>query len=342
MYNVSDLTELQNCSLFVNGGIILSTNSTRKFISQNFTASYSDGSYSWSINCTDSANNTGNSSLYTFTVQIPFLAEAGAGGGGGSGGAALPKEELIDYRVSADSIETELRLGKAGTQELTIKNTGATKIDFVLYPKYLSDYVFLSETTFSLDIGEEKTVILNMIGKDLGAHAGELIVSASGIRKIIPMIIAVESDQTLFDAKIDIPTEYKELSRGEELKAQITLFNIVGGAVDVTVNYIIKDMEGNVISDESEIFNVQEQKSYLKTYKTPELMPGNYVAIIEVRYAGSFAVSSELFSVKEEGAVGLAMAPPKATRQMLIYILLAIIALFLIYISVLLVLKRRN
>ena len=197
----------------------------------------------------------------------------------------------------------------------------------------------MDESTFILEINEKKTITLNIVGKELGVHTGTLIVSASGIRKLLPTVISVGSEQTLFDAKIDIPVEYKEISSGDDLKAQITLFNIVGGAAEVTVNYIVKDMEGDVFFDEAEIFTVDEQKSYVKIYELAELEPGNYVALIEVRYGASFAVSSEMFSIIEQG---IPLAPTRTTRYALIYTLLAVITLFITYVFIRLVLKKKR
>ncbi len=63
------------------------------------------------------------------------------------------------------------------------------------------------------------------------------------------------------------------------------------------------------------------------------------MALIEVRYDDSFAVSSEMFNVKEEAIL---LAPTKETRYTLIYTLLAIIALFIIYVFIRLVLKKKR
>jgi len=326
-YNVSDLTEIKNCTLILDSYIVAISNSTTRFIRQNFTRNYGkDGEHLWNINCTDSAGNVGNSAVRSFTIEIPAAEEPPVSG---AGGAITPTVELVEYDVNVKSIETSLRLGKARTKEIKIKNKGATKIDFVLYPRQLSDYVFLSENTFTLEIGEEKTIILNIVGENLGLHTGQLTISGSGIRKLVPMVLAVESDKMLFDVKMDIPTDYKELTPGQDLKAQITLFNIVGGEVEVTVDYIIKDMNGDVVSEDSEVFSVEEQKSYQRTYAVPEMEPGTYVAVVEVRYEGSFAVSSDMFNI---GGGAVSLAPSRATRYMLIYVLLGLIVLFLLFV----------
>lgn len=238
-------------------------------------------------------------------------APSGGGGGGGAplgggGGGPLPlKEEekkISDFSVSPSAIKEELILNGAKTKAITIRNTGNTILRLGLSIATVSDMVLLSDTSFSLSPGEEKTVEANLIGKRLGSYLGEIEVEADGIRKSISVIIEVESEQALFDVKMDIPTAYKEVLPGDELKTQITLLN-VGPArkVDVTATYIIKDRKGNAIYESSETFAVEKQASFVKSFKIPEyLEPGEYLAIVEVRYANSFAVSSELFKVVSE------------------------------------------
>jgi hypothetical protein len=66
----------------------------------------------------------------------------------------------------------------------------------------------------------------------------------------------------------------------------------------------MKDLSGNILYEETETFAVEKQVSYPKSFKIHETtVPGSYVAIVEIRYADSFAVSSQLFRVVEKKAV---------------------------------------
>lgn len=231
-----------------------------------------------------------------------------AGGGGGGGGGPLPtpteKPKTKDFSLSPGSIKEKMSLGAAKTISIRIKNTGGAKLKFDLDTASVSSMVFLSDTSFSLDAGEEKTVEANIIGKNLGSHIGEIAVSGDEIKKSISLVVDVESEQVLFDVKMDIPSGYKEVQPGSDLKSQITLLNVgPPKKVDVTVTYIIKDRHGNVIYEASETFAVENQTSFVKSFKIPkDLKPGEYIAVTEARYENSFAVSSELFKVlpKEE------------------------------------------
>jgi len=229
---------------------------------------------------------------------------SGGGGGGGGGEIPLPleeEEEINDFEASPGIIKEQVALGATKVQSIRVKNTGNSRLDFDLDVITINDFVFLSDDRFSLEPGEEKEIELNIIGKALGSYIGDLIISADGIEKEITLIVEVESEQVLFDAKVDIPSAYKTVGIGDELRAQITLLN-VGPArkVDVTTTYLIKDKRGNLIYESSETFAVEKQTSYAKSFRiTENFNEGDYLLVVELRYEKSFAVSSELFTVVE-------------------------------------------
>ncbi|MBI4143551.1 hypothetical protein HY487_01560 [Candidatus Woesearchaeota archaeon] len=259
---------------------------------------------------------------------------AAGGGGGGGGGGPLPtqiEEKVSDFSISPSSIKQQISLGIAKTQNIKVKNTGTVALNFELNVAAVSDFILLSDTGFSLSPGEEKTVEANIIGKRLGSYIGEIEIEASGIKKSISAIIEVESEQVLFDAKIDVPSAYKEVRAGEDLKAQITLLNVgPPRKVDVTTTYIIKDKMGNVVYESSETFAVEKQSSFVKSFRIPDnLAPGDYLVIIEVRYENSFAVSSELFKVLPEDTFIERASKSKAPLALIFALFLGLI--FMMY-----------
>ena len=201
-------------------------------------------------------------------------------------------------RITPGSIKVKLALGDVTKETLTIKNTGNTESAISLSVEGVNNYLSLSETSLDLKANEFATIELNLIGKEVGGFTGQIIVKSSGIKKSIPIILEI-SKNVLFDVKIDIPSAYAEVSPGDELKSQITLLNI--GApekVDIFVTYFIKDLRGDIVYEETETFAVEKQTSFLKSFKIPDYLElGNYVMFMEVRYADSFAISSQPFRV---------------------------------------------
>lgn len=244
--------------------------------------------------------------------------------GGGPLATVIEEPKIKSFSVSPGSIKEHLALGAAKATPITIKNTGNAALKFDLSVGTIDGFVFLSDTGFSLEPGEEKTVEANIIGKKLGSYLGEINIAADGLKKSVDVIVEVASEQALFDVKIDIPSGYKEVEAGGELKAQITLLNVgPPKKVDVTTTYIIKDRQGNVAYESTETFAVEKQKSFVKSFKVPkDLKPGDYLAIIEVRYENSFAVSSELFRVvpKGEGAIKILKSKTLLLSMLVIFI----------------------
>ena len=183
---------------------------------------------------------------------------------------------------------------------------------------------------------QEKILELTILGKKLGSHIGEVIVESQGLKKSVTVVIEVESQQVLFDVKLDIPWAFKKVKPGSELKTQITLLNIGPlRKVDVVNTYIIKNKLGTVIYESSETINVEKQLSFIKSFKIPDTSnAGEYLAALEVKYANSFAVSSDLFEViKEENIISRISEKPnyKLLLILIIFIILASLFGYLIF-----------
>jgi len=269
-----------------------------------------------------------------------------AGGGGGAGGVFIrvnKSEEIIrDFIIDPRSIKTKVKLGESAEEILTLTNTFSDAFAVSLKVENLNEYLSLSDDFFEQEPGESKEVRLNFIGKRVGVFIGEVIITLKDIEELIPtiedveisvpIILEVVSKIVLFDVQLDIPVEYAIIAPGDELRAQITLLNL--GApekVDVFVTYFVKDLRGNIIFEESETFVVEEQLSYPKSFIIPDdAVLGNYVAIVEVRFADSFAVSSQLFEVaKEEILIKQVIARNITILLLLVLVLVGVLLLIL-------------
>jgi len=76
-YNVSDSSTILNCSIIFNNIINSSNSSISKTATNNFSLVLANKDYNWSINCTDSAGNTGVSDVYNLSVSyiLPNVTE---------------------------------------------------------------------------------------------------------------------------------------------------------------------------------------------------------------------------------------------------------------------------
>jgi len=261
----------------------------------------------------------------------------GGGGGGAAAAAGVGGNSLLlikNFSISPASIYQQLALGATNVTPIMIKNTGNFTLDFILSASTtVNELISLSETTFSLAPTQEKIVDATLTGKKIGSYFGSIDITGDSIQKSIDVVIDVQSQQALFDAKIDIPLAYKEVEAGKELKAQVTLINIgPAKTVDVSINYLIKDKSGNAIHESSEILAVEKQVSFVKSFSMPEnAQPGDYILTIEVRYQNSFAVSSDLFKVvkKEEAIKKFAVIKTKTALMTISFSVVVLVLLFL-------------
>ena len=129
---------------------------------------------------------------------------------------------------------------------------------------------------------------------------------------------------------------------GNELRTQITLLNVGSPEkVDVIAAYFIKDLRGNIIHEESETFEVEKQISYPKVFSIHESTePGSYVAIVEIRYANSFAVSSQLFRVVEKKELVITNIIAKNATLMMFLALILIVVISMLSYKLVGILKR--
>ncbi|MBN1156329.1 hypothetical protein JXA85_01840, partial [Candidatus Woesearchaeota archaeon] len=68
-YNVSDDSNVTNCSLLIDGSIDQIDTTITVNMTQSFTSTLSNSDYNWSISCSDYYGNLGNSSTYTLAVS---------------------------------------------------------------------------------------------------------------------------------------------------------------------------------------------------------------------------------------------------------------------------------
>ncbi|MBI2108371.1 hypothetical protein HYX09_03955 [Candidatus Woesearchaeota archaeon] len=240
-------------------------------------------------------------------VSVP-PSGGGAGGAGdagtGGGGGVIIEEALnvSDFSIDTSSLHFELALGDSQSKQFVVSNTGTNGLRFSVSLAGESQYIQVPDRSFSLEPGQQKNVIVSASGNRIGSYIGEITIESEGTQKKITFVLDVSSTEVLFDVKLDILSQYKQVVPGGTLRMQASLINIGAGSnSDVTATYLIKDSRGYVLHESSESFLVEKQKSYLKEIRIPESAKfGNYIAVIEVRYANSFAVSSELFSVVEK------------------------------------------
>lgn len=219
---------------------------------------------------------------------------SGSGGGGG-GGSALP-----NFKVSKDNFNIKIVSGDTITNEFLIENTGSTKLDIIVSVSGIEDYIYFNSNLISLPSGKSVPLRFTIDAPEPGVYAGKILLTYQGITKEVLVLINVVSEGVLFDATVTIPDLYRILREGQRLPVLIELLEVGGETgVDVTMNYVVKDFDGNDYYAESETFYVKGAKSYSKRFSTAGLRPGDYVLGIELIYIGGFATSTAHFRISD-------------------------------------------
>lgn len=224
-------------------------------------------------------------------------------GGGGGGGGVVGKVTKRDFSVYPEVIEVSVVQGEVFKTSVIVKNTGNMAQDFqASISPNLKEFVSFSDKSFNLKAGEMKEIVLNFgLTKEAlpDVYTGNLQIETASKIKKIPIIYEVDTRKILFDIRLKVHEEDKEIFPWEDLDLDIVLYNL--GEIkekDVFIEYVIKDLNGNIIFKQDEIVVVKDQISFFRTIKLPsKIKPWDYVVIVQAKYEDSVASSTEMISV---------------------------------------------
>ena len=292
-----------------------------------------EGGYCCSGTCRNSACPAAEDSTPSPDPQSGGGGGAGSSGGGG-GGFISPQLEtpgtLSGFDLSPQTLRIHATLSDITQSTLLLSNNGTTSLNISLRILNVEDFVTLFPSHVELAGLEQTEIDVDVLGRRLGSYLGKIVATTSEQNKSSTLLIDVGSDVQLLDVRLDIPPSFKWIGLGQQPRAQLSIFNI--GAIpqtEATITYFIKNSQGIVMSEESETFIVEDVSRFAHEFSSNNLDLGTYLAIAEVRYGESFAVSSDLFEVVE-----------KEESQKIFDIPLQTIALFLAAIIVLGLLVR--
>ena len=337
-YNVSEANDVNNCSLIINGAVSVVNSSINKSASSlSISQTFVPGTYNWNMNCSDDIGNIGNSSVRSFVISAPAVpapaldtgGSEGSGGGGG-GASAIVVSEII---VNPSLMEVSSVVNVVKTREIEVYNNGNLDKSIRISVKELKDLIDISEEelNFNLGPGEKRKIKVRIVSPEKpGVYIGKILISG----KEVLVSLEVSSKELLFDVSIVVPEELKILDIGDRLESQITLIPMgEEPRLDVTLNYEIRDFDGQTFLIESETLLVEGQKSFKKEFATQNLPKGDYVLSLELIYLNGVAVSSSHFKVQEKGLIMF-------DYRIVLLGLLVLFILFLIFIIFLI--KRKH
>jgi len=262
----------------------------------------------------------------------PAAGPGGGGGGGGGGGEKLPP---IGFDVEPDLIKVILKPGGGAERKIKIINLVKRSYTIDIRSENIGAVARLSSNSIYLEEFQESEISLNFnILRDIepGVYNGKIIFSVDYYKKEIPIIIEIESKKVIFDVTVDIPSEYKQVSPGEDIVADIDIFNLERiKNLDVLLIYQIKSSGGDIVVEYKEPLTMKEEHySTIAKLKLPEdVPPGKHVFAAIVKFQESIGTSTDTFEIVSKELP----APPKDNTWLLILIIviLVLIFIFLVY-----------
>jgi hypothetical protein len=263
--------------------------------------------YTLNISVNDSWGNL-NSELMSVEVQNGSVVasstpspstgsgESGGGGGGAGSNAGFVYDELV---IDKEIIEVTSVSGAVEKRFVELYNKGDKKIRVNVRVKELLDIVYFDDDNakFELEAGERKVVEFLLYSPEKsGVYVGKVLFNGNEVL----VTLNVNSKELLFDARITIPDSFKIIDKGDKLESQIILIPMADDSrVDVTLEYEIKDFDGQTHLKESETMLIDQQRNFRKTFDTRDLESGKYILALSLVYNNGVATSSDYFEISK-------------------------------------------
>lgn len=157
---------------------------------------------------------------------------------------------------------------------------------------------------------------------------------------------AASASSSGLDVRLEMLPEQTSLPFRENLRVQVTIFNIIGKEIDTIVTYFIQDTDSSMLFERSEIVTVRKQVSYPVAFETKYLQQGNYILGVQARAEGSFAVSTQQITITPKSFLMLAQERTIFRQQAVVLFMFAVLSALITYFALrlraLYAVQRRN
>ncbi|MFH1608037.1 MAG: hypothetical protein ABIA78_02795 [archaeon] len=194
------------------------------------------------------------------------------------------------------------------------------------------DFLSISESDFSLSVGESKEILLDfdVKNKEAGVYFGEIVVSSEKGSLNIPVIIEIETGEVLFDNVLNVLSKSGDVIPGDNFVVESEIFNLENiGLEGVEVEYFATNLKGKTIFSEKENIAVEKSVLSTKAVKIPEdIEEGKYIFVSLVKYKNSVGTNTYLFNVEKER---FSFSMDNNVYIWVVFILLLVVILFILY-----------
>lgn len=281
------------------------------------------------LGCTDPTANNYNPSATQDDGSCTFDGDTGGGGGGG----AVPSLDITVTPSWDPNSGIKIPVDTTREENITVTNNGDSTVTVSISHTFGDHLTVLdSQGTLTIEPGESEIFNLLFLGlSEPGVVPGSITV---GDRTILTSL-DISTVLLLFDSLITVLNPNITVFQGEELNTLINLIPMGDPArLDVTMEFEIRDFDGNVYSTSSDTVLIESQMSVLRDFETGNLPVGDYIIALDLVYPNGIAPSSAHFIVKEREI-------PPIIGDIILFLIIVILVLAIIII-IILILRRRD
>ncbi len=248
------------------------------------------------------------------------------GGGGGSGGVVISE----DFNITPEQFNINMEINTNVERTISVTNLGTNTQTFVINQQNLDNNVIIGTQSLTVAPGETETFdVIFVAPSEPGIITGRIYVGG----KSVLVSLNVQTELLLFDSNIVVLNDDYQVEQGGELRTLATLIPFGEDIrLDVTLDYEVKDYDGNIYFTKSEPILVTQQMDVRRNFDTGNLPLGDYIIGLEIVYPNGVAPSSAHFEVIEKISSDL------FGRIILFFLILILIVLIMI---ILVIIKRK-
>lgn len=250
-----------------------------------------------------------------------------------NGNGAGPAVPAVNIAVTPTEINIDMAINTAVDRTITVKNLGISSVNVSITQTNLDDMVILSAGYLYLTGGETKTFNARFVAPGTpDTYTGKIIIDG----KTVSVALNVKTKLLLFDSNIVVLNEDYQVPQGQKLKTKVTLIPLGDKErLDITLNYEMKDYDGNVYLTKSETLLIEDRVEFKRNFDTGMLPLGKYIIGLELVYTGGVAPSSAHFEVIE---------PVVAFGKLILFLIIAILILAILILLILIIryLKKKK
>ena len=298
------------------------------FCTPNTCASLGYDCGTWADGCGGTLDCSTCASGYTCTAGM-CVADAVPPDSPGGGGPTTP---TINLNVTPTEFNIKLAINTNVEKIIKVTNLGSTSTTINIRQQNLEDMIILKETSLSLASGESKNLNVVFVAlNQTGIFTGKILIG----NKQVLVTLNIKTKLLLFDSNIVVLNKGYKISQGDKLKTQVTLIPMGDdNRLDVTLNYEIKDYEGEIYLTQSETLLVEKQINFKRNFDTGGLPLGKYIIGLELIYPDGVAPSSAHFDVVAKIPIDFA--------NLIFYLIIAILIIAILLVIFLIVKKRKK